>query len=85
MKMWVATIIPKDNVEAATKSRKQRGLETHGNPIGFHRVTGQVVRSSNNKAKLEAWAEEYIEQHADTEFTVTLRRWRPGRNRKYQT
>lgn len=70
MKMWVATIIPKDAVKAATKSRKERGLTEYHM---LHRVAGQMVKSSNELAVLEQW----IAENATDEDQVSIHRWRP--------
>lgn len=83
--MWIATIVPRQNVIAArtplaqrlTKEELAAGATTPQVP---YRVKGQKVKASNSKDALLAW----IDKEATEADQVTLRRWRPGkgRNRK---
>lgn len=81
--MWIATIVPRQNVIAARTPLSQR-LTKEELAAGAilpqypYRVKGQRVKASTSRDALLAW----IDKEATEADQVTLRRWKPGKGRK---
>ena len=82
-KMYVATIIPAKNVEAAKtpvrdRLTKEDIMAGKTAPLAPYRVKGQKVRAFSDRSCAEDWVDDNATEHD----RVTIRRWKPGKGKK---